>query len=239
MGGTFGYLISKKGARKLLDFINKTGMTNGIDTVQQKAADTLNIYYCTPHLVYSKCYFPGEEVDTDIQHDFKSLTIPYKERIEIERKFYNSDIIELEGDTNLSIQDKVVFYTNTNKEIISKLENILPCPFYTIGNTIIIIPKPTTYQLENRYFKRLEKNSKFNIDDCFLTAPLIKKVAFYDNSLCERGSTIALYDYAHFNETYLKNESYIFYQSHMPVNHSRVIEKFKTRFQDLQEYDPV
>ena len=58
IGGTGGYLISKKGAVLLLNFIERTGMTNGIDTVQQKSADTLSVYYCKPHLIYSECYFP-------------------------------------------------------------------------------------------------------------------------------------------------------------------------------------
>ena len=31
-------------------------MTNGIDTVQQKSADELNIFYTNPHLIYSECY---------------------------------------------------------------------------------------------------------------------------------------------------------------------------------------
>ena len=63
MGGTIGYLISKKGANKLLDFINKYGMTNAIDTMQQKSADILNIFYCSTHLVYSKCHMDEEKID--------------------------------------------------------------------------------------------------------------------------------------------------------------------------------
>jgi GR25 family glycosyltransferase involved in LPS biosynthesis len=73
MGGTGGYLISKKGAKKMLEFINRTGMTNGIDTMQQKACDSLNIYYCKPHLIYSECWTLDTNPDTDIQHNFKSL----------------------------------------------------------------------------------------------------------------------------------------------------------------------
>ena len=46
MGGTQGYLINKKGCQNMLDFIGRTGMTNAIDTMQQKAGDILNVYYC-------------------------------------------------------------------------------------------------------------------------------------------------------------------------------------------------
>jgi GR25 family glycosyltransferase involved in LPS biosynthesis/predicted O-methyltransferase YrrM len=75
MGGTFGYLISKEGAMKLLGFINTTGMTNGIDTVQQKAIGVIDTYYCLPHLVFSECAIPGHPVDSDIQYNKKSLTL--------------------------------------------------------------------------------------------------------------------------------------------------------------------
>jgi len=74
-GGTGGYLISKKGALGMLRFINRTGMTNGIDTVQQKAADELDIYYPKPHLIYSECYDDNTNVDTDIQRNFRSLDL--------------------------------------------------------------------------------------------------------------------------------------------------------------------
>jgi hypothetical protein len=55
-------------------------------------------------------------------------------------------------------------------------------------------------------------------------------IAFWDNSLCERGTTVALYDYAHYNETILGNTSYIFYGSEASVNKDTVIQKFKNRF---------
>ena len=39
LGGTTGFIVSKKGAEKFLDFLNKTGATNGIDTCIQKSAN--------------------------------------------------------------------------------------------------------------------------------------------------------------------------------------------------------
>jgi GR25 family glycosyltransferase involved in LPS biosynthesis len=75
IGGTGGYIISKKGAIKLLEHINTTGMTNGIDTVQQKAADVLDIFYCEPHLIYSECVTNNSNADTDIQHEYDSLSL--------------------------------------------------------------------------------------------------------------------------------------------------------------------
>ena len=56
------------------------------------------------------------------------------------------------------------------------------------------------------------------------------KIAFWDNGLGERGTSVALYDYAHFNETLLGNESIILYNTNHYSNTSLVIQKFTNRF---------
>ena len=38
------------------------------------------------------------------------------------------------------------------------------------------------------------------------------KIGFWTNQLCERGSEIALFDYAYYNQKILGNKSYIFYE---------------------------
>jgi len=69
-------------------------------------------------------------------------------------------------------------------------------------------------------------------------------IAFWDNQLCERGTTVALYDYAYNNEKFLNNKSYIFYINNDRNNNSEIIEKFKKKFivhgvnsfQEVDEY---
>jgi hypothetical protein len=56
------------------------------------------------------------------------------------------------------------------------------------------------------------------------------KIAFWDNCLCERGTTIALYDYAFYNQTLLGNESIIMYNTTRIENNNVVIDKFKNYF---------
>ena len=55
-------------------------------------------------------------------------------------------------------------------------------------------------------------------------------IAFHDNQLCERGTTAAVYDYAHYNELILKNRSIIMYEGKNPNNIQKVVNKFKRRF---------
>lgn len=67
------------------------------------------------------------------------------------------------------------------------------------------------------------------------------KIAFWDNYLCERGTTISLYDYAYYNEKLLGNQSIIMYNSTLEGNDNNVIEKFKTHFEviGVDNFDKV
>lgn len=172
MGGTGGYVISQKGAYRLLDFINKTGMTNGIDTVQQKAADEMQIYYCNPHLIYSECWTGSNSPDTDIQFCYDSLTIPIEERIQNELTFYKQDGIQTVHDmeemrklvTSDTLTD-VLIYIGNPIDVVS-LKNECVHPRYTINDkALIVVPKPTQRHLDNRYFERLNKNGVYDVTD--------------------------------------------------------------------------
>ena len=56
------------------------------------------------------------------------------------------------------------------------------------------------------------------------------KIAFWDNQLCERGTTVALFDYAYYNQTLLNNQSFIFYEKSNPENNPEVVSKFSKLF---------
>lgn len=55
-------------------------------------------------------------------------------------------------------------------------------------------------------------------------------IAFHDNQLCERGTTISVYDYAYYNKHYLGNDSIVLYDGNDKRNVPEVIEKFKKEF---------
>ena len=55
-------------------------------------------------------------------------------------------------------------------------------------------------------------------------------IGFHSNQLCERGTEIALYDYAFYNENIYNNKSIIFYDINNSYNVSSVIKKFTDKF---------
>ena len=100
LGGTIGYIITKAGAKKMVDYIEKVGMTNCIDTMMQKAADELNVYYTQGHLVRSEC-FRGDNtsVDSDIQFNHNNLYKGIEERLQEDIELfikYNLDYVVLD-----------------------------------------------------------------------------------------------------------------------------------------------
>lgn len=188
MGGTAGYIITRKGAERLLNFINERGMTNGIDTVQQKAADTLNIYYCTPHLIFADCWEPdemNEKLDSDIQsNNAMFLTIPPFARLQNERAYYKqmSECVD-EGDLRRNIQQ--VSGTSASKAIVYRgniPDDLKAVPHYPLDCLWIFVPKPTEQILKDKCFERLKKNGIWNISEALYSRKNMHIIPFGDMS---------------------------------------------------------
>lgn len=62
------------------------------------------------------------------------------------------------------------------------------------------------------------------------------KILFHENSLNLRGSSQALFDYAHYNETILGNESVVLYDSQGPESDPAAVQKFQDRFNRVTSY---
>jgi len=176
IGGGFGYLISKKGAENFLNLIDKTGMTNAIDTMQQNFSNNLNVFYCTPHLIFSKCVRPGmAHIDSNIQYDYNSLTVHLENRIQQEiqyyinkqKNIYNIESYEKALIVSINIKNAnntIYFYKDDEKNINNIILNCIH-PYYTLEKTVLfIIPDGDS----ERYFHRFKKNGKFNIEDALI-----------------------------------------------------------------------
>ena len=81
MGGATAYILTRNGARKLLNHVDKHGVYNGIDWVMFKASGEtpvdenspeLNVMYSSPFLAFAECVQNDNRVDSDIQRDYNS-----------------------------------------------------------------------------------------------------------------------------------------------------------------------
>ncbi len=73
-GGTFGYIVSSKGAKKLISSVNQTGFICPVDyymlllSKPEISQNALNIYCSTERIIFSECYDPlTNSGDTDVQ----------------------------------------------------------------------------------------------------------------------------------------------------------------------------
>jgi GR25 family glycosyltransferase involved in LPS biosynthesis len=71
IGGTFAYSINKRGAQKMIDYINNNGIKHGIDYVMKITPD-MEMYECCPSIVLSE-YALSTTTDSDIQHDYSGI----------------------------------------------------------------------------------------------------------------------------------------------------------------------
>ena len=58
----------------------------------------------------------------------------------------------------------------------------------------------------------------------------MKTVAFGENTICERGTTCSVFDYAYYNEKFLGNKSIIIYDKNSPAHKKEMIEYIETMF---------
>lgn len=76
VGGAFGYLINRRGANRIMDWIDKNGLKNPIDTIILDCAknNILSLYMALPNLIFTEWFnYYKSKVDTDIQRDFTTI----------------------------------------------------------------------------------------------------------------------------------------------------------------------
>lgn len=74
LGGLYAYVISARGARRLLSIVERDGIQNGIDWFVMKKGNELNVLQCAPQIAFSPLAIPGSTTDSDIQHDMIPLS---------------------------------------------------------------------------------------------------------------------------------------------------------------------
>ena len=72
MGSGAGYILTRTGAKHLLQFVDQYGMPNAVDWVIMKQAN-LRIMYSKPMLVFAECWQSNTSIQSDIQNEYNSV----------------------------------------------------------------------------------------------------------------------------------------------------------------------
>ena len=247
IGATHCYSINKSGAQRLVNYIERNGIKHGIDYLMKIADNGLECYETRPHLAFAEWNEAGKSIDTDIQFDYNSINF---DAVDDEYVFFpgvdsaNGDIQYLRGIGEMTI-NKIIEIANITKNCVAFntlgffkhtvcLNKLAETPYINQSNKqrhgIYVKSSHVTFQ--RKYADSLLKaESRLSVANARAAKEGRKRrIGFHNMQLCDRGSTIAMYDYAHHNETMLGNTSYIVYDASSPRNRPAVVEKCINRF---------
>lgn len=161
-------------------------------------------------------------------------------------KYFN-----LNENTNVKIISDNKFVYNIDLLYLDLFDdvNILQCLNKDLSNIKYIVIDNINHKnlhlhiinfLVNCKFKLInESQENTNFKLCFRNKK-IKKIAFHIYFFCERGTSTAIYDYAHYSETMLGYESIIISPlSQKLKNIPEVYKKFNNRFKNLDRKSVV
>lgn len=160
-GGNIGYMISRNGALKMLEYLNVHGAICAIDTMIFYAADAINLYFVDPAIVKSDCLCSNPNTDTDIQRGYNDkstyMDIPFNIRI--------NDEISVFGTVNM---------INEISHLDPNVVNICYYPgkhadgykWYEFGNGSLYVSDKMYEKLkDDLWFDRLKFQARFSVEN--------------------------------------------------------------------------
>ena len=189
MGSGAGYILTRSGARHMLEFVNKYGMPNAVDWVLMKQPQ-MTIMYSKPKLIFADCWQNNQQIQSDIQTEYDS--VKYKDDmawLEDEIAYWmdvlkvkkikcstpsilNKSSVTYTHDDHAKIEvcDKVNFKKDvqTVKEQVTivpihvEVSDALPVKWYTVGNTYKVVVHDT-FLLSKVYNTRVWGNNRLNM----------------------------------------------------------------------------
>ncbi len=154
VGGTSGYLLSRDGAKKLMNHVENNGFYNAVDWVMFKTArtdendnndDNCKIYYSEPHIVLANWMQNDNKVDTDIQNDYEGVGFKKWDE-EVIKYWKNNDIIvikhyseDIPTDEDLISSVTIIYNKNVIDKIIDRLNDIDVYAYEINDKNIVVI----------------------------------------------------------------------------------------------------
>jgi len=249
IGATHCYSINKNGAKFLVDYIYANGIKHGIDYLMKIANNGIECYETQPHIALADWNESGKKIDTDIQFDYNSINF---DAVEDEYTFFpgldvpNGDIKYI-GSTPFNLNDWIKIANETDGCVAfntcgflkrsALLSQLHETPYINAGNKSKhgIYIRTDLVNFQKKYKTELEESYKkqeliTNGQRISIVPPRPLRIGFHNTQLCDRGSTVAMLDYAHYNETILGNKSYVLFDILNMANRVDVIKRCRDRY---------
>ena len=181
IGGTFGYIINKTGAQKMIDFIEINGIKHGIDYLI-KINNNINCY--SIDLIYSEWNEDNKIIDTDIQSNFSRLDFSNSKILEDQFEFIQgldqlaNDMYKYTGNTfelmDLALNDPKCFSFNTLGFYKNKGDiNFIPSIYFKETDGI--------YIKKEQFYSFLSFNKTIKSRVCFIHSCYIDSISILEN----------------------------------------------------------
>jgi GR25 family glycosyltransferase involved in LPS biosynthesis len=147
IGGTHCYIITKKAAIKLVDYIDLHGIKHGIDYLMAKVQKEVDVFEAVPHICYADWVEKTESnIDSNIQrdHTFASINVSDKyifleklDQIDNDCYIAEKHLSKYDYETMAdSIEDCIAF--NTLGYFKNKITNLVISPYFSNCDGIYI-----------------------------------------------------------------------------------------------------
>ncbi len=160
MGGTFGYIVSKAGAWKLLQISKFYGIQNGIDRFMHINFDKMNTYFTNFHLILSDVCW-GNSIDSDIQKNHNPVGIN-KKFISIKllsNSKTSKELVELYSKytkNNTGVWNSIKLTDSNDADYFVILNNCGSNEYYEPDKTLIFQTE-NVFEISNKYKSNLDK----------------------------------------------------------------------------------
>jgi hypothetical protein len=167
MGSGAGYVLSRQGAKMLLDSINKNGMPNAVDWVIMKQPQ-MRIMYSKPKLVFVDCWQNNQQVSSDIQLEYD--TVQYKndeewlaKDVKVWQKHSTAQIKQVDQlPSSYSVARKNIWILPYSSELVVPSDWL--CKWYIVGKKYIVIV-PDMFLTTELYKQFVWKQNRLNFNN--------------------------------------------------------------------------
>ncbi len=169
LGGAFAYIISRRGAFKMLTMINSAGMLNAVDTMMLRLCDAGDVYFASRPLAVSRLANWDATADSDIQHNLYTRPIQGAEQGVTESHLLSlmSTLMDLGCAVSMEMPasgflDAETAYVIRSEKIISLI--VLPVThwhYWVDRRTYVVLPERIRNRFEETEGWTLTRNGRF------------------------------------------------------------------------------
>ncbi len=168
LGGAFAYLISRRGAAKMMAMVNSAGMINAIDTLMLRLCDCGNVFWAANAMAKSRLANFDTAADSDIQHNLFQRPVQGAPTVRQDHLDYLAGLCSRHGFVFVSVRPdsvdtKTVYHLTVETSTTNVQAPNTHVAYWLTRNDVIVMPRTLLDIVEATEGWRLTLNNEINI----------------------------------------------------------------------------